>query len=442
MGDIAVRVEGLSKRYRLGQREPYKKLRDVLARMVAAPFRRHRATVHPHMPQGPLSSDETFWALKDVSFEIGHGEALGIIGRNGSGKSSLLKVLAGITEPTEGRVEIYGRMGSLLEVGTGFHPELTGRENIYLNGAIIGMKRKEIDRKFDEIVSFSGVGKFLDTPVKYYSSGMYVRLAFAVAAHLEPEILLVDEVLAVGDAEFQRKCLGKMDDIAGHGRTVLFISHNMSAVKSLCRRAIWLEGGMVKADGKTDAVVSAYLALIDKTIHDEIGDGIGPETAQRAVGTGEAILQQVVLKDHEGRSIRQIFSGENLHISAVYDVKAPIADASVEIGISTLDGLRMATAYSVEGGQSLLRLERGLWEIAVEIEVSLLPGQYALDLFLHDVARPLTIHWRERALTFTVITAAEISSTQRYPLTPERGFPTRGFIRPKALWKAPVPASL
>ena len=207
-----------------------------------------------------VAGDETeeFWALKDVSFEIGRGEVVGIIGRNGAGKSTLLKVLSRITEPSKGRVEIRGRVASLLEVGTGFHPELTGRENIYLNGAILGMKRSEIQRKFDEIVAFAEVEKFLDTPVKHYSSGMYVRLAFAVAAHLEPEVLVVDEVLAVGDAEFQRKCLGKMQDVAGNGRTVLFVSHNMSAVNQLCPKSIFLNKGRSEAFGKTNEIIALY----------------------------------------------------------------------------------------------------------------------------------------------------------------------------------------
>jgi len=224
MNDVAIRVENLGKLYHLGKRERYRTLRDTLVASIAAPFRRLRS--------GPSSSGgpETIWALKDVSFEVKHGEVIGIIGRNGAGKSTLLKILSRITEPTEGQATISGRVGSLLEVGTGFHPELTGRDNIFLNGAILGMKKAEIERKFDEIVAFAEVERFIDTPVKHYSSGMYVRLAFAVAAHLEPEILIVDEVLAVGDVAFQKKCLGKMGEASRSGRTVLFVSHNMAAV--------------------------------------------------------------------------------------------------------------------------------------------------------------------------------------------------------------------
>ena len=247
-----IQVEGISKRYRLGRRqEAYDTLRDAVASAVRAPLARVRG--RGHVP-------ETIWALTDVSFEVRPGEMVGIIGRNGAGKSTLLKILSRITEPTKGRAKLYGRVASLLEVGTGFHPELTGRENVYQNGAILGMRRAEIDRLFDEIVAFSEVEQFLDTPVKRYSSGMLMRLAFAVAAHLEPEILIVDEVLAVGDAAFQRKCLNKMQTVGQNGRTVLFVSHNMPAVTRLCERTIMLDGGRVLCDGPSGEVVGAYLS--------------------------------------------------------------------------------------------------------------------------------------------------------------------------------------
>src|SRR5687767_11853102 len=241
-----VKVEGLSKHYQIdaSQVTPTT-LRESLMAMVQAPFRRMRS--------GPRLPKTSIWALRDVSFEINPGEVVGIIGRNGAGKSTLLKILSRITEPTTGKIELYGRLGSLLEVGTGFHPELTGRENIFLNGSILGMRKDEIEAKFDEIVAFAEVEKFLDTPVKRYSSGMYVRLAFAVAAHLEPEILVVDEVLAVGDAAFQKKCLGKMRDVASMGRTVIFVSHNMAAVQSLCSRAIVVADGSCEFDGPAAA---------------------------------------------------------------------------------------------------------------------------------------------------------------------------------------------
>ena len=249
-----VRVEDLSKQYVLGSRESaYATLRESVVEAVRTPFQRLRG-------DNGTRKRETIWALRNVNFEVAHGEVLGVIGRNGAGKSTLLKILSRITQPTTGRVELFGRVASLLEVGTGFHPELTGRENIYLNGAVLGMKRAEMDRKFDQIVEFSELENFLDTPVKRYSSGMYMRLAFAVASHLEPEILVVDEVLAVGDAQFQKRCLGKMRNVASQGRTVLFVSHNLNAVQSLCQRAIWLDEGKVIRDGPVSSVINEYLA--------------------------------------------------------------------------------------------------------------------------------------------------------------------------------------
>src|SRR5262249_31547871 len=247
MSQVAIRAEGLGKLYPLGELERYSALRDTLARAVAAPwsfFRRQKP--------------ETFWALEDVSLEVKHGEVLGLIGRNGAGKTTLLKILSRITRPTRGWAEIYGRVGSLLEIGTGFHPELSGRDNIYLSGAILGMTKREIARKFDEIVAFAELEKFLEMQVKHYSSGMYVRLAFAVAAHLEPEILLVDEVLAVGDIKFQKKCLGKMGDVAKAGRTVVLVSHQMNQIRRLCDRAVWIDNGTVRRDGNSGEVLAAY----------------------------------------------------------------------------------------------------------------------------------------------------------------------------------------
>lgn len=262
MNDIVVQAQGVSKLYRLGQGRRHDRLRDLIAEAMSIPFRRRRGPSEfreSSIPYISRSSDKELWALRDVSFEVRRGEVIGIIGANGAGKSTLLKVLSRITEPTSGYIEMRGRLGSLLEVGTGFNPDLTGRENVYLNGAILGMKRAEIRRRFDEIVEFAEIERFIDTPVKRYSSGMYMRLAFAVAAHLEPDILVVDEVLAVGDADFQRKCLGKMGNAAQTGRTVLFVSHNMLAVEDLCDRAIWLKEGQTIEQGDPKAVVSAYL---------------------------------------------------------------------------------------------------------------------------------------------------------------------------------------
>jgi lipopolysaccharide transport system ATP-binding protein len=265
MSSLAIRAEGLGKQYRVGERERYLALRDILMNAVRSPLKLFR----------PAKS-ELMWALKDVSLQVQHGEVIGIIGRNGSGKTTLLKILSRITRPTTGTAEIYGSVRTLLEVGTGFHPELTGRENMYLSGAILGMSRREIERKFDTIVSFSGVDRFIDTQLKHYSTGMQMRLAFAVAAHLEPDILLVDEVLAVGDLEFQKKCLGKMEEVSGSGRTILFVSHQMNQIRRLCKRVLWLEGGEIYRSGPTAAVLGEFEAALSSG---------QPNQNQRSTGT-------------------------------------------------------------------------------------------------------------------------------------------------------------
>jgi lipopolysaccharide transport system ATP-binding protein len=313
MNDIAIRAEELSKKYYIGKKqESYKTLRDTLADSFVAPFRKAGKLLRGHAT-GAAGLDETIWALKDVSFEIKKGEVLGIIGRNGAGKSTLLKVLSRITEPTTGYAEIHGRIGSLLEVGTGFHPELTGRENIYLNGAILGMKKTEIDEKFDEIVAFAEVEKFIDTPVKHYSSGMYLRLAFAVAAHLETEIILVDEVLAVGDARFQKKCMNKMQDVGQKGRTVLFVSHNMSAVTRLCERVILLEEGSITRDGLSHDVVGAYLNSGGTAAHREW-------TEKDAPGGEIARLRGVKVVTEEGEVTDTLDIRRSVAIEIEYDI--------------------------------------------------------------------------------------------------------------------------
>ena len=290
MSDIVIRAENLSKRYTISTaKHRNDTLADQLKDSLKSVFRRN---------DQPYLSERTFWALKDISFDVKQGEIVGIVGHNGAGKSTLLKVLSQITVPTNGRVQLYGRVGSLLEVGTGFHPELTGRENIYLNGAIIGMKKEEIRRRFDEIVEFAEVSKFLDVPVKRYSSGMYVRLGFAVAAHLEPEILLVDEVLAVGDAAFQKKCLDKIGSVAKGGQTVLFISHNMIAINSLCKRVIWVSGGEIVEDGPSSEVVTKYLAASLKGIDssEEVWDDVG-----EAPGNDMVRLHRVRVRHQDDR---------------------------------------------------------------------------------------------------------------------------------------------
>ena len=315
MADIAVRVENLGKEYQLGRPAANQMLREAVGNALGAPFRALRRLV-----AGDRSPDRgnRLWALRNVSFEVGRGEIVGIIGPNGAGKSTLLKILSRITEPTTGRVEIHGRVGSLLEVGTGFHPELTGRENVYLSGTFLGMKKGEIDRKLDEILAFSEIEKFADTPVKHYSSGMYVRLAFGVAAHLEPEILIVDEVLAVGDAAFQRKCLNKMEDVRQHGRTVLFVSHNMSAVTRLCQRAILITGGSIQQDGPAAQVTSSYLLSSLKTTAERTWDA--PASAP---GDEVVRLRSIRIRGSQGATVEAADIRQPVGIEMTYDVLKP-----------------------------------------------------------------------------------------------------------------------
>jgi lipopolysaccharide transport system ATP-binding protein len=306
MNDNVINVEHLSKRYRVGQFIGYNTLRENIVNMVSAPFRRSRNGDKP-------GDDKSYiWSLKDVSFQVKQGEAVGIIGRNGAGKTTLLKILSRITEPTEGRARIRGRVGSLLEVGTGFHPELTGRENTFLNGAVLGMKKKEIDRKFEEIVEFAGVRAFIDTPLKRYSTGMQVRLAFAVAAHLEPEILLVDEVLAVGDYEFQKKCLGKMQEVSSGGRTVLFVSHNMGSIANLCPTTIMLEAGRVAMIGETREVISKYIGTGAET-----GGEVTWDDPQTAPGNENVRLKAVRIRSN-GNVASDVLIDEDIRIEVEY----------------------------------------------------------------------------------------------------------------------------
>ena len=315
-----IKVEHLGKQYRIGARqETYDTLRDSIAGAVRSPLKLFRG--------GDQSANNTIWALEGVSFEVSPGEVLGIIGRNGAGKSTLLKILSRITDPTTGQVELYGRVGCLLEVGTGFHPELTGRENVYLNGSMLGLNRRDIERKFDQIVDFAGVDRFIDTPVKRYSSGMYVRLAFAVAAHLEPEILIVDEVLAVGDAAFQKKCLGKMGDVAHEGRTVLFVSHNMAAIQSLCKRALLLHGGHLVADGDCKRVVDEYLQIVDQVSDLSLGE--------RSDRKGSQSLRFIgfELRDSQGICVPCGSSGQDMLISLEYESTARTALQNVHVAL-------------------------------------------------------------------------------------------------------------
>jgi len=337
MSNVAISVEGLGKRYQIGTgpKEPYGSLRDSLARAAKAPINRLRRSDRAD------SAAQDYWALKDVSFEVKHGEAVGIIGRNGAGKSTLLKVLSRITEPTTGQAVVHGRVGSLLEVGTGFHPELTGRENIYLNGAVMGMSRSDIKRHFDEIVDFAGVETYLDTPVKRYSSGMYMRLAFAVAAHLEPEILVVDEVLAVGDAGFQRKCLGKMQDVSAAGRAVIFVSHQMQTIEHLCSKAIMLDGGRLAFEGDTRNAIKRHL----ESSREAIQRGLLRDREDRS-GSGTVRLTDFYLEDVGGNELVAVQSGDDLHIVLPFVAKPDARNVDVGISLHDEVGRSLTVLYA------------------------------------------------------------------------------------------------
>ena len=326
MSNLAIRVDGIGKQYRIGLKEERSEtLAGAAAKLITSPVKRLQQ-LRSLSSFREDEADDIVWALRDVSFTVSHGEAVGLIGRNGAGKSTLLKVLSRITEPSRGRIELYGRVASLLEVGTGFNAELTGRENAYLNGAILGMKKAEVDRKFDEIVAFSGVEKYIDTPVKRYSSGMRVRLAFAVAAHLEPEILLIDEVLAVGDVAFQKKCLGKMDDVASEGRTVIFVSHHMSMIQALCTRGIVMSKGRIIYDGQVNDAVASYLSDLEDTAADPFGDN--PERS----GNGRVRFTDVRIRDKDGQSVTSVVAGEPLTIEFDYD-NAGATEAAVKFTV-------------------------------------------------------------------------------------------------------------
>jgi lipopolysaccharide transport system ATP-binding protein len=365
-GDFAIRVEGLSKRFRLGETVAYRTLRESLMRGLAGALR------------APSEHAEAslVWALRDVDLTVDRGEVVGIIGANGAGKSTLLKILSRITAPTHGRAEIRGRVGSLLEVGTGFHPELTGRENVYLNGAILGMRKAEIDAKFDAIAAFSGVERFLDTPVKRYSSGMHVRLAFAVAAHLEPEILILDEVLAVGDAAFQKSCLQKIGDVAEGGRTVLFVSHNMKAVRRLCTRSVWLAEGQVAASGPTEEVIAAYLRSAQQIESlEEVStllDELPPDAAFRLLDV--CVRQGGVPTTSPG-------TGDPIEIELVYEVSEPTRGLRVYFDLCDTDRERLVRSFHDDDADAVAVVPPGRYRAVATIPADLLaPQDYVLIL--------------------------------------------------------------
>jgi lipopolysaccharide transport system ATP-binding protein len=368
MPDWIIRIEDLGKRYRLSHqrgRNRYPTLREVIVDRCKGLFR----------PSCPAAED--FWALKNVSFDVTQGEAVAIIGRNGAGKTTLLKILSRITEPTEGRVRLRGRVSSLLEVGTGFHPELTGRENVYLNGTILGMTKKEIDRKFDEIVAFAGVDKFVDTPVKRFSSGMQVRLAFAVAAYLEPEILIVDEVLAVGDAAFQKKCLGKMQGVTAEGRTVLFVSHDLAAVEKLCARAILLDAGRYVTDGPTVQTIARYQSSLLQVASSDL------TTRNDRHGVGDARFTKIQLLDEDGREPTVFLSGRVLRIRLHYRAhdRKPLMNARVSVSVHGWGKVYFLASTELHIAEVLNLSPEGFIDCVVD-QLPLSLGSYYLSLFL------------------------------------------------------------
>ncbi len=414
-----VRVDKLSKQYVIGAREAaYETIRESITAAVRAPFNRLRGG-------NGKRSHETIWALKDVSFEVAPGDVVGIIGRNGAGKSTLLKVLSRITEPTTGRAQLFGRVASLLEVGTGFHAELTGRENIFLNGAILGMKRAEIARKFDQIVDFSELEKFLDTPVKRYSSGMYMRLAFAVASHLEPEILVVDEVLAVGDAQFQKKCLGKMSDVATEGRTVLFVSHNMLAVQSLCKRALWLDGGKVNLDGDAGTVVSSYVNRAFE--NDGLMEEMWPDR-ESAPGNDAVRLHRIRVRSQAGTTSEPLTTATPFSIEVDYWNLVPNAKLHITLHLYTeQEVIAFTTGSASDAEWSGRPMATGLFRSVCQIPADLLNVGYHRFKVLVIKDLSSVLFQRDSSVSFEILDLKEreISTYGREP----------GVVKPVLQWQ-------
>ena len=413
MSDVAVSVEGLGKRYRIGhQRDPYGRLTESLWAAMRAPIDLAR--------RKPRETSEWFWALKDVSFELRQGDVVGVIGRNGAGKSTLLKVLSRITEPTTGSATLRGRVSSLLEVGTGFHPELTGRENVYLSGAILGMRRAEMNRKFDEIVDFAGIDQFLDTPVKRYSSGMQVRLGFAVAAHLEPEILFVDEVLAVGDLAFQEKCLGKMNDIAGQGRTVVFVSHNMGAVGTLCPMTLWLEKGQARMLGRTEDVVPEY-------VRSSRGSSETGELVIETDDSREAQVSRVRILSASGEVTPVGECADPVTIEMVLDVRQRLRGLYAYLEVQLPTGMTVLMSDSLDTNPNPIDdLGVGRHVITATIPPrTLAPGKYDVYVSLASVSG------RE----FLVHVPGIVGSFRLHDSTSSRGDARRGFFSTLLQWR-------
>jgi lipopolysaccharide transport system ATP-binding protein len=421
MSAVAIEIEGLGKRYRVGERERYVALRDVLARSLAEPLRFFRRGNNGHSKE-----HAHIWALRNVSFHVKPGETIGVVGRNGAGKSTLLKVLARITEPTEGCARIRGRVGSLLEVGTGFHPELTGRENVFLSGAILGMKKAEINRKFDEIAAFSGVEAFLDTPLKHYSSGMQMRLAFAVAAHLEPEVLLVDEVLAVGDLEFQKKCLGKMEEVTRGGRTVLFVSHNMGAVRRICTRGAWLDGGRLRLLGSAGECVDAYTTPSEASVESSAGCfdlAVCPDRS----GNGRVRMTRVRLIDGSGTQRGSFEFGEPFTLE--FDLLARETVRACFLGFTILaaDGTHLVSSCHSDSAEIRELPAGGRHVLACRFDPnSLKPGVYSLQAAVLDAGS-----WEFYDWIYTIGQFSVESGSGKFGRVPDA---RPGYMQPELGW--------
>lgn len=422
MSNIVLKAENISKQYRLGQLGT-----GTISHDLNRAWARMRGKEDPYLKVGDVNDrskaggSDYVWSLKDINFEVKQGEVLGIIGKNGAGKSTLLKILSQVTTPTTGQVKVKGRIAALLEVGTGFHPELTGRENIFLNGAILGMTKAEIKRKLDEIVDFSGVAKYLETPVKRYSSGMTVRLGFAIAAHLEPEILIVDEVLAVGDAEFQEKCLGKMKDVSGEGRTVLFVSHNMAAIKGLCQRTMVLRNGTVYYDGLTKEGISKYLEALNSSANRGV-----IEAHHRTINTGVVFIREVAITNPEFQSGNSIFFNQTIEFATKVEFLADLSNVLFDVRIVSADGIEIVHSMNVYEGK-FADVKKGTVETKLQMENRLQPGKYFITLGVHK-SDGLTLDYLQNVLEINVLNVGKNN---------EKGLIYEfklGYVRPNAVW--------
>jgi ABC-type polysaccharide/polyol phosphate transport system ATPase subunit len=417
---IALSIQGIGKLYRVGPTaRGANLLSEWLNRRGVQAMQRLRGT---QPSDGEV--DRWLWALRGVSFDVHFGETLGVVGRNGAGKSTLLKLMSRITAPTEGRIVTYGRVTGLLEVGTGFHPELSGRENVFLNASLLGMSRRETQRRFDEIVDFSGVREFLEMPVKRYSSGMYMRLAFSVAAHLEPEILLVDEVLAVGDAEFQQRCLDKLKAVSAQGKAVVFVSHGLGTVRDLCDRVILLDRGNLEVEGNPEAVITEYVDRLQPESEEiEVGgERHIPPDAHRT-GDGRARLERVRLIDAEGSSRSELLPGEPFRVEAEFTIAESVNEAIFEVGIASATGDRFATARSTDDGGGTVALTSGSHSVRVDLAPALVEGEYVLQVGVLAASDGEPLDFVDRALRFHVVDESGAE-------------PPRGYVRLPGRWHA------